>query len=115
MKGEQIGERNRRVEIWQHDGTRNAANMPLPSGWKLRGYKWVQIKGDTGMGTIRGAATSGVTTPIRRYSYRGSYDRTITEGMQVRFMGLRLDIVDVRHDDADREWTDMIVQEGVGG
>lgn len=112
MKEEQIGERNRRVEIWAHDGTVNSANMPLPSGWSLFRRKWVKIKGETGLGSIRNAASSGVTVPLNRYSYRGSYDRQITAGMQVRFMGLQLDIIDVRHDDADREWTDIIVQEG---
>lgn len=114
MDEEQIGARNRRVEVWRHDGARNAANMPLESGWRFFKYKHVRIKGETGMATIR-AASNGVDVPMNRYSYRTNYDRSITTGMQIRFMGARLDIIGVRHDDADRNWTDIIVEEGGGG
>lgn len=109
-----IGERNRRIEIWKPTGAVDAANQPLPDAWVLHKRKWVKVRGETGMGTIRAAAsTGGINTPLNRYSFRGSYDRSITTDMQVRDPeGYRYNILSVQHDIADRDWTDIVAELG---
>lgn len=109
-----IGEYNRRVEIWKLTGGVDAANQPLPTAWVLHKRKWARVKGETGMGTIRAAASAeGINTPLDRYSFRVNYDRSITTGMQLRTPeGDRLNIVAVRHDMADKWWTDAVAELG---
>lgn len=111
----EIGVRNRRIAIWRDSGAVDGANEPVADPWVLHKEKWVHIKGETGMGAIRGAAgqTGGINTPLNRYSFRGSYDTSITVGMQVRERdGTRYDIIAVRHDKADRDWTDIVAETG---
>lgn len=109
-----IGEFNRRIEIWKPSGAVDAANQPLPTAWVLHKEKWARIKGETGMATIRAAASAGgINTPLDRYSYRINYDRSIGTDMQIRDRdGDRLNIVSVRHDKANREWTDIVAEVG---
>lgn len=105
-----IGEKNRLIEIWKDTA---AVGSELPN-WVLHRKRWAKIKGETGMATIRGAATNGgVVTPLDRYSFRVNYDPTITSGMQVReFDGTRYNIVRVVHDKEDRDWTDIVAETG---
>ena len=109
-----IGERNRKIEIWAHDGSVDAANHPTPDGWKLFKRKWARIRGETGMGTIRAAASNdNINTPLDRYSFRVNYDTSINVTMQIRELcGDRYNILAVRHDKADREWTDIVGETG---
>lgn len=109
-----IGEHNRRIEIWKPSGAKDAANEPLPNAWTLHKRKWARIRGETGMATIRAAATAGgVSTPLDRYSFRVNYDTSITIDMQVRERdGTRYNVLSVRHDKADREWTDIVAETG---
>lgn len=109
-----IGERNRRIEIWHHNGQVNAANEPVPNGWSLFKSKWARIKGETGMATIRAAGSSdGINTPLDRYSFRISYDPSITVKMQIRERDdTQYNIIAVRHDKAMRDWTDIVGETG---
>lgn len=109
-----IGEYNRRIEIWKPTGAKNAANEPLPNAWELHKSKWSRVRGETGMATIRAsAAAGGVNTPLDRYSFRVNYDPSITVSMQVRERdGTRYNILSVRHDKANREWTDIVAETG---
>lgn len=108
-----IGSKNRRVEFWAPTGEVDAANQPLPDAWALHKLRWAEVKGETGMGAIRGADRAGIKTPLDRYSYRINYDPSITVKMQLRLAnGVRLDIIAVRHDEAQRKWTDVIVNRG---
>ena len=109
-----IGEHNRRIEIWKPSGAKDAANEPLPNAWTLHKRKWARIRGETGMATIRAAATAGgVNTPLDRYSFRVNYDLTIEVTMQIRdTQGMRYNIVGVRHDLAGRDWTDIVAEIG---
>jgi len=109
-----IGEHNRLVEIWSPTGAVNSANEPLPDAWALHKSKWARIRGETGMGTIRAAAAAGgVHTALDRYSFRVSYDTSITNKMQIRERdGTRYNILTVRHDKADRDWTDIVAETG---
>ena len=109
-----IGEYNRRVEIWKSTNVLDDANEPVENSWELHKKRWARIRGETGMATIRAAASAGgVVTPLDRYSFRIRYDRTIDIGMQVRTPeGGRYNILSVRHDLADRVWTDIVAEIG---
>lgn len=109
-----IGAKNRRIGIWQHDGSMNEANEPNPDGWVEVKQRWAHVRGETGLGSIRAAAAAGgINTPLDRYSFRINYDRSITVEMQVRYPdGSRFNILGVRHDLADREWTDIVCETG---
>lgn len=109
-----IGEKNRIIEIWAHNGVLDAANRPTPAGWYKLKEKWARIRGETGMATIRAAAAAdNINTPLDRYSFRVNYDTSIDVTMQIRdTTGDRYNIIAVRHDKADREWTDIVGEIG---
>ena len=109
-----IGKRNRRIEIWKESGAVDGANQPIPDDWLLHAAKWAHIKGETGMGAIRSAAQrDNVNTPLDHYSYRIAYDTSITVEMQLREPdGTRANIITVRHDKENRNWTDIVCQIG---
>ena len=104
-----IGEHNRLIGIWKPTGAVNEANEPTGE-MVLHKNKWARIRGETGMGTIRAAAQAGgVHTPLDRYSFRVNYDKSITVKMQIRERdGSRYNILSVRHDLANRDWTDIV-------
>lgn len=108
-----IGERNRRIEIWRPSGAVNSANEPTGEMVFVK-RKWAKIRGETGLATIRAAASAGgINTPLDRYSFRVNFDPSITGGMQVRELdGTCYNILAVRHDKADREWTDIVAETG---
>lgn len=108
-----IGEHNRLIAIWKPTGAVNEANEPTGE-MVLHKNKWARIRGETGMGTIRAAAQAGgVHTPLDRYSFRVSYDKSITVKMQIRESdGTRYNILSVRHDLANRDWTDIVAETG---
>lgn len=108
-----IGEYNRRIAIWKPAGTVNEANEPTGE-MVLHKHKWARIRGETGMSTIRAAAQAGgIHTPLDRYSFRVSYDKSITVKMQIReHDGTRYNILSVRHDLANRDWTDIVAETG---
>lgn len=112
-----IGDRNRRIHIWKPSGAVDGANEPIPDDWVLHTSRWANVKGESGLATIRAAASaSGINTPLDRYSYRIAYTPSITVSMQVRDPdGSRLQIVAVRHDKAGRDWTDIVAEEGGAG
>ena len=108
-----IGNFNRKIEFWRNSGAKDAANEPVADPWVFHKSRWAQIRGENGMGAIRSSAAAGVDTPLNRYSFRINYDLSITEGMQIREMdGTRYNIIAVRHDKAERDWTDVIGETG---
>lgn len=111
-----IGEQNRYFIIMRPTNAVDGANQPLPTAWERHKGKWARVRGETGMGTIRAAShANGVNTPLDRYSVRFNYDRSITDDMQLREAtesGQRFAILAVRHDMAEREWTDVVVEVG---
>lgn len=107
-----LGDKNRRFEFWKLSGAVDGANEPVADPWVIHKSKWGQIKGETGMGSIR-SASAGVSTPLDRYSIRVEYDTSITIGMQVRDRnGNRFNVLRVGHDFADKNWTDVVVETG---
>ena len=108
-----IGKRNRLVEFWKPTGAVDAANQPLPDAWQVHKSKWAEIKGETGIGTIRSAASAGnINTPLNRYSFRVNYDLSLEENMQVRYGGMIYAVVTIRHDHAQRRHTDVVAEIG---
>lgn len=108
------GDRNRYVHFYKLSGAEDGSNEPVEDPWVYHKSKWANIKGERGMGTIRAAAAAGgVNTPLNKYSYNISYDRSITVGMQLRDPdGDRLNIIAVNHDKANRDWTDVVCEVG---
>ncbi len=110
-----IGEKNRQIDIYSPTMIFDAANEPTGDDpWILFKTKWAQIKGESGMGKIRGAEPNGgVVTPLNRYSFRINYDRSISTVMQVRDReGNRYGVVSVLHDAAGRQYTDIVCEIG---
>lgn len=110
-----IGAKNRLVEFWVLDPDAvDEANQPIPNSWALHKRKWADVRGETGMGSIKSAAQANdINTPLNRYSFRVNYDRSLDVTMQLRDPeGDRYNIVAVRHDKARREWTDVIAELG---
>ena len=108
------GELNRQIIIEKRSGLLDALNRPLADDWIPHVTKWAAVRGQTGMGVIRGSA-SGVENTVNAYSYRVRYDTTITTAMRVVEGTDRYDIVDVRHDKDRHDWTDIVVKSGNDG
>lgn len=109
------GQKTREIDIYKPTIVLDGANEPDGDDpWTLFVTRWAEPKGETGMGTIRAAASAGgVNTPLNRYSFRINYDRSIDTTMQVRTPeGDRMDIVSVLHDLARRTYTDIVCQFG---
>lgn len=109
-----IGKRNRLIKIYKPLSTVNAANES--TGWETTPFKekWAEVRGETGMGSIRAAAQAGgINTPLDNYSFRVNYDLSIGPTMQLRDPeGAEYNIIGVRHDKARRAYTDIIAQLG---
>jgi head-tail adaptor len=111
------GGHNRRIVIEARAPGTDAANRPN-GAWTEFKRKWTKIAGATGMGAIRQADTDGVTRAIDQYSFRIRFDRSITDAMRVRELidgvaqSQAFDILQVRHDLARREWTDIVCEVG---
>ena len=109
---EQIGEYNRKIEIWKRVNTTDAAGEPVLGNFAFYKAKWAKVRGRNGMQSIRESTADGVTAPTDMLSYRVRYCTDITVDMQLRRLGVVMDIIAIRQDDADREWTDIIVRTG---
>ena len=105
-----IGARNRLFRFYKRSEEVNAANEPV--GWVFHKQKWAEVKGESGMGSIRAAASAGgVVTPLDRYSLRVSYDLSIDSTMQARDSeGWCYEVLAVRHDKARRNYSDIVVE-----
>lgn len=109
------GNKTREIELWVPITALDGANEPTGDDpWSFYATRWAEVKGETGMGSIRSAANAGgVNTPLNRYSFRLNYDKTIDSTMQVRTPeGDRMDVVSVLHDLARRTYTDVVCQVG---
>lgn len=111
------GSLNRLIVIEQRAPGKDAANRPN-GAWTEFKRKWTDIKGATGMGAIRQPDTDGVTRTINQYSFRIRFDRSVTNDMRVRevindvVQDQAYDILQVRHDFAKREWSDIVCEVG---
>jgi len=107
------GRRNRLVSVQRRSTGVDSQNQPLDT-WEVVKTLWADIKGQTGMGSIRGGEhTEGVATNTSAYSFRVNHNPTAFDrGMRVAYGGAFFNIVDIRHDIAKREWTDLVCTTG---
>lgn len=103
------GERNRLLSIEALVGTVDAANQPI-NEWQLFLKRWGEPRTASGMSVVRGS-TQGIDAPVGRYSWRINYTPDITTAHRALHKNTVYDIVDVRHDHANREYTDLICNE----
>lgn len=108
---ELIGEYNRKIEIWKRLDTKDAAGEPVVGNFAFYKQKWAKIRGRNGMSLVKDTAGT-VTAPTDMSSYRVPFCEDVTVEMQVRHRGMVMDIIAIRQDEADREWTDIIVRTG---
>lgn len=107
------GELNRQIVIQARDpAALDALDMPVvgDGAWLTHATVWANVKGSTGMGVIK--ANNEVGTPVNAYSFRIRYKASVLIDMRVLFGGDKYNIIDVRHDLADRQWTDLICHVG---
>lgn len=111
---ENAGEYNRLIAVEKRSGEVDGSGQLLDD-WlpALPNKIWSKIRGETGMATIRrDAQQEGVMTTPVRVSFRIRYRTNIDEGMRVVHRGVPFDILRVQHDEAGREWTDLICEGG---
>jgi SPP1 family predicted phage head-tail adaptor len=108
------GTMNRRITVQRRTGARDALNQPVDT-WEnvFPGPLWCNIKGATGLGTIK-ASLPSVPTEANQYSFRIRYRPTgIDIGMRVvDKAGTIFDIKAIRHDMERQEWTDLVCETG---
>ena len=110
MKKTRIGSKTRQVVIKQRLGTLDALNKPV-SSWVVWKTLWASIMTPNGMASIKGG--DGVQVAVNAYSFRVNYQPTFpTVDMRLEFGGQVYDIVDVRHDHATRDYTDLVCRVG---
>lgn len=109
------GQLNRLFTVEKRTETVDELNQPVPGDWTYHMQVWGNIKGPSGMSSIRGSeAAQGIPRDVSIYSVRIRYraDGSITSGMRLIHMGMRLDIKKLQHDFERREWTDLICEVG---
>lgn len=107
------GEMNRKVKIERPNPLKDAMNVPLP-GYVQVFELWGKFLTATGMSTIRNAGPDGVQKGVNAYSLRIRYRPVgIDESMRVNYKDQSyFDIIAIKHDHANKEWTDLILQAG---
>lgn len=113
---EQAGDYNRLILVRKAQTTLDAANHPV-KGWIIHKRKWARIVGQTGMGSLNAAASTGtgVSGAQVGYSFRLlGMDDSITQDMTVEYKGAIFEIITVAHDYAGKEYTDLVVVAGGG-
>lgn len=109
MNGLNAGDLNRLIAIQAHGAGVDALLQPINDWANIANGSavWASYRSETGMGAIKNAQ-GGMTSAVIRCSWRVRYRPDVTPGMRVRFGTNNYDIVTVRHDEADRQWTDMV-------
>lgn len=107
-----VGERNRLLTIKRRSNGVDAANQPIDT-WEVVAKRWGRPMTSTGMSVVR-AAEQGVPAVSGRYSWDINYTPDLFDvGMRAEYKGIIYDILDIRHDHANREYTHLVCQEGV--
>jgi SPP1 family predicted phage head-tail adaptor len=106
------GDLNRQIVIQSRDTGEDAAGQPVDT-WTTLATVWANIAGATGMGSIRQSAVrEGVAVELNSYSFRIRYRTDVDAAKRVVFDGQNYDVKQVRHDKANREWTDLVAELG---
>lgn len=108
------GDFNRFVKIEKRKNQKDALNQPMEI-WEEVFSAWVNVMGSTGMATIRNSeAKEGVARQISQYSFRMRYHNftKVKNDMRVNLNGTYFSILQVNHDIANRQWTDIVCEQG---
>lgn len=97
------GKRNRRVEILERTGDRDAAN-DLADAWRVAGNAWASIKYVSGITAIK----AGAEQETAKASIRIPYRRSVLAGMRVRHGDDVYEVDAVLPDEERREHTDLV-------
>lgn len=87
----------------------------MPNGeWVAVGAPiWANAMGASGMASIRQSSSQdGVARSLNSYSFRIRYRPAVTADMRLVCGGEIFDIKQVRHDLAERLWTDLVCEQG---
>lgn len=104
-----IGERNRLLNIRRPVTGRDAANQPL-DGYEFVMRRWGKPLTATGMASVR-ASLEGVPVAPVRYSWRINYTpEGIDTSMIVDYRGTLFRIMEIRHDHGGRNHTDLVCE-----
>lgn len=98
------------IEIQRRSQGEDEIGQPIDS-WERFAAVWANPKGTTGMGTIT-RQQQGVAASINAYSFRIRFLEGITDDMRVVLNGVPFDIRQIRMDYANRDWTDLICEQG---
>lgn len=106
-----VGERNRLLVIEKRSGAKDSANQPIDD-WEFVMQRWGKPLTARGMSAVR-SAEQGVALAPSRYSWNICYTPTgIDTGMRANFKGTFFNILDIRHDHANQEYTDLVCEQG---
>ena len=105
------GKLNTLLQIEELTGVPDEVNQ-LVEAWTLFKEVWGDIRGANGLGVIK--ESEGVGKAISRYSIRIRYkpNAGINVGMRVNHHGEIFSIVQIQHDFAGRDWTDLVCELG---
>jgi SPP1 family predicted phage head-tail adaptor len=106
------GEFTRKIKISERGTDTDAENQPVDT-WTMKFHVWSMPRSKTGMSAVR-AAEAGVAASPTMYSWRINYRPTgLTTGMRVEDPdGTIGDIVQIIHDIAGHDWTDLVCEAG---
>jgi SPP1 family predicted phage head-tail adaptor len=105
------GEYNRKIVIAEPGVAKDAANQPVEV-WTPKFTPWAKVRGKTGMSSVR-AAERGIPASPTAYSFRIKYKPVgITTAMRVEYGGKFYSIIELIHDVAEHEWTDIVCETG---
>lgn len=102
------GPLNKLIAIRSRVSGEDEAGQPVDT-WTPLASVWADIRGATGMGTIR-SPLEGVE--LNAYSFRIRYRTDVDAADRVVFGGQNYDVKQVRHDMANRQWTDLVCELG---
>lgn len=114
MKGIPAGNLNRLIRIQERAFPRTVDSLNEPVvAWTTIITCYADIKGTTGLGSIRDRNESGLSSEANAYSFRIRYRPAVDNAMRVLLDDTRYEIRQVRHDLANRVWTDLVCEVGV--
>lgn len=108
VTGLAAGDLNRQILIRKRGAGVDALNRPN-GAFATFLTLWASHRTQTGMGRV---VNENISATIGRHSWRIRYREDITIDMIVTYGGKDFPIVDIAHDFANQEWTDLICNLG---
>lgn len=108
------GRKNRRFYLQSPPTTKNGLNE-IVGGWTTRMTVVGDMRGETGLTSIRNSGSSDVVAGALRYSLRVNYNLSINDAMRALDDNGTIYSIPaggVKHDIAGRRWTDIVLQVG---